>query len=128
MMKVLILVTVYLLVLNIVVSIRIFRSAEERYRKVIFFVLVWMLPLLGAVFVASLLNAVAYKPRGWWLKHLVITRLLASLFMIKIAHPKSFAGYPGSENDYGWYNGAWDGGSCDGWADGGACGGDGSGD
>jgi len=84
--------------------------------------------LLGAVFVASLLNAVAYKPRGWWLKHPVTTRILTSLFIIKIAHPKSFAGYPGSENDYGWYNGAWGDGGCDGWADGGACGGDGGGD
>ena len=119
----------YLLLLNIVVSIRIVRDdTEELWRKVLFVFLVWIVPFFGAFFISLLLNAISYKPKGWWLSHPAVTRFVTTLFIIKISHPKTFAGYPSDANNYGWYNGAWDGGwHCDGFGDGGACGGDGGG-
>ena len=54
----------YLLLLNIVVSIRIVRDdTEELWRKVLFVFLVWIVPFFGAFFISSFLNAIPYNQK-----------------------------------------------------------------
>ena len=125
-------VLVYALLLNIVISYRMMKDDYyEVWKKVLFGIFIWLLPFIGSRVISFLLEPVTV--RGWWLKHLGVTRLVTSLFFIEINYKKSFHmvdssnGYDAAVADNGHYaqqGHCYDYGDCAG----GDSGGDGGGD
>jgi len=108
----------YVLLLDLITSYRLYKDElYEPWQKAVQFVIIWMLPLLGAFFIAVLLNrtvdATVKLPKYF--------RWIGGLFLLSNNH--TMQGYPSSMNDYGDHNGAGGDFGCHG-GDGGGCGGE----
>ena len=89
---------VYLLLLNIVTSYRVFTSqGYSRFQKTFQLLFVWLLPLIGSIVIASLLNSLPDTSSAIAKKHSMISSLLAFLFFIE---SKKISGYPSNANLY----------------------------
>lgn len=112
----------YLLLLDFVSTVRIVREAYyQGWRKVLLLGIVWCIPLLGAVTVASILNTAPYPLKGVWAKYPRLSRFLAWLFLIDIER-KTPGEYRDGSNGHTVCNGGYESGACH-FGDGGACGG-----
>ena len=87
---------VYLLLLNIVTSYRVFKSdSYSLLQKIFQFFLIWLLPLIGSIIVASFLNSLSNTSISIAKKHPMISSLLAFLFFIEF---KQISGFPSNSN------------------------------
>jgi len=117
----LIVLIVYIILLNIITSYRLFR--DDYYtilQKSIQYVLIWLLPFLGSFTVAFFLSQEINTDK----KYPWIAKVIAGFFMVKLTKNAHGFGYPSSMNDNGGYDDGVGYHRCDGFGDGGGCGGD----
>ena len=89
----LVLTVTYLLILNVIATIRLSKSElNEKTQKIFQTILIWILPLIGSVIVSMLLNQ--YEPMESKKKN-VIKSILFFIFIVKIKKDKQkeYQGY-----------------------------------
>jgi hypothetical protein len=93
----------YVLLLNLIVSYRLYRDPlYEPWQKGVQFLLIWLLPLLGGFIVSYFLNR-TLESQIRMPKYL---KWVGSFFLLGGLSKQN--GYPSSMNDYGDYNGGVD--------------------
>jgi hypothetical protein len=93
----------YVLLLNLIVSYRLYRDElYEPWQKGVQFLLIWLLPLLGGFIVSYFLNR-TLESQIRMPKYL---KWVGSFFLLGGLSKQN--GYPSSMNDYGDYNGGVD--------------------
>lgn len=61
--------------------------------------MIWILPLIGAIVSASLINPV--EPKGFFRHHPLIASIFGFLFIVEYKRKKNISGYPSDSNLYG---------------------------
>ncbi len=103
----LVLIAIYLLILNVIATIRLLKSElNEKTQKIFQTILIWILPLIGAVTVSMLLNQdepIESKKKN------IFKSILFFIFIVKIKNDKDkdYQGYgqSNSANDDTMYTG-----------------------
>ena len=90
----------YTFILNMVTTIRVYyEDYYQGWQSVLIIMIIWLIPLLGAMSVAFFLNATPLFLSGVWAKNPRFSHFFGWLFLINIPH-KRYEGYPDSSNDY----------------------------
>ena len=83
-MKYILIILLYLLIINIITTIRLIKSDEyEISQRVIQTLLIWLLPLIGIFMVSHFLNDNPIVVKDNWIKYFIIKILLIP-FLIKV--------------------------------------------
>jgi len=94
-MTYIVLTVIYIFILNVIATIRLSKSElYEKSQKVFQTILIWVLPLIGAVFVSMLLNQdepIELKKKN------ILKSILLFIWIIKIKKDKNKKGYKGYE-------------------------------